>query len=339
MIIGAGASYELGLPIGEQLTQEIAGLLAYRRDDFGRFSNGSPNIEDALRVLKRDGQISDVGRYLAMARVVSDGMFFARSIDNFLEAHAGAEGVDECGKLAIVEAILRAEGRSAIFAKRGDVPSLSSIRKANSWHTEFVKFLTENVHLDSIESLFDNLTFVIFNYDRCVEHFLFHAIRVYYNLPDKRVGEVLQRAKFIHPYGAIGPLPWQGSPGGGIAFGEDPDHHALVKAFRNIRTYSEQIEDDDALSAIRDAILLARQVVFLGFGYIDQNMKLLTMPADNLEAVYGTALNFSRSDVDAIDEAIEAAFKSDERDGMLDVKLADITCLELFKQYSKSISR
>lgn len=339
MIIGAGASFELGLPIGEKLTEEIAGLLAYRVDDFGRFSSGSRNIENALRVLKQNGDVSDVGRYLAAARIVSEGMFFARSIDNFLEAHAGAEGVDECGKLAIAEAILSAESRSAIFAKRGDVPSLSSIRKANSWHTEFVKFLTENVHLDRTESLFDNLTFVIFNYDRCVEHFLFHAIRVYYNLPDKRVGEVLRRAKFVHPYGAIGPLPWQDSPGGGIAFGEDPDHHTLVKAFRNIRTYSEQIEDSDALGSIRDAILLARQVIFLGFGYIDQNMKLLTMPAEKLEAVYGTALNFSRSDADAIDEAIEAAFESNEREGMLDIKLADITCLELFKQYSKSISR
>ncbi|MFT3669660.1 MAG: hypothetical protein QM795_14030 [Pseudoxanthomonas sp.] len=64
MIIGAGASVDLRLPLGEQLAEEIANLLNFEADEFGHRTRSSRNIEKALQRLRCEGRINDVTPYL-----------------------------------------------------------------------------------------------------------------------------------------------------------------------------------------------------------------------------------------------------------------------------------
>lgn len=338
MVVGAGASFELGLPTGEELTKRIADLLDIRMDGQGQRS-GSHNISDSFRLIKhRENPTIDVRAHIAAARSIAKAMPVARSIDNFLEVHAGTIGVEEAGKLAIVEAILAAERDSVLFAKNGNYPDLKRISAQGSWHSEFVRFLTENVHFEQLDELFANITFVIFNYDRCVETFLFNAIRAYYALDDDKAAHVLSKATFIHPYGTIGRLPWQHSNLESVMFGADADCHCLVRAFRGIRTFSEQMDEGGDVAAIRRSIEMAEQIIFLGFSYLGQNMRLLKAPAVQLRRVYGTVLGFSPSDQAVITSTVNRTFAA-TRHHETKVELTPVACIDLFRQYSKSISQ
>ena len=54
-----------------------------------------------------------------------------------------------------------------------------------------------------------------------------------------------------------------------------PDHEKLFVLSENVRTYTEQNVSDSLRSNIGNALQNARRVVFLGFGFHQQNMALL----------------------------------------------------------------
>ena len=45
----------------------------------------------------------------------------------------------------------------------------------STWYLRFFQLLYEDVVKSQIEQLFDNVSFIVFNYDRCVEFFLVNA--------------------------------------------------------------------------------------------------------------------------------------------------------------------
>jgi hypothetical protein len=51
------------------------------------------------------------------------------------------------------------------------------------------------------------VSFIVFNYDRCIEHFIFHAAQSYYGVDPGRAAQFVAAISFYHPYGSIAPLP------------------------------------------------------------------------------------------------------------------------------------
>jgi hypothetical protein len=160
---------------------------------------------------------------------------------------------------------------------------------------------------ENLGDIFKHLTIVNFNYNRCVEHFLFHAIQAWSLKNEREVAELMNGLRIYHPYGSVGDLPWQS--GEGIEFGGGADEFRLLKSSSRIRTFNEEVEDRTKVGKIQDAVCNASRVIFLGFHFHAQNMELIKSPdahsgAGNQEA-YATAFRRSSSDVNLIQEQIQ----------------------------------
>jgi hypothetical protein len=59
---------------------------------------------------------------------------------------------------------------------------------------------------------------------------------------------------------------------------------------------------------MKNEIATAHTVVFLGFGFHEMNMGLLTVPESKVNRVFGTAHGLSVSDTDAVENRIRGAF-------------------------------
>src|SRR5690348_6534950 len=191
IIVGAGASKELGLPIGCELKQKIAKLLDIRFD-FRDQKSGDHYICSALRLVAHQYALPDINPFLQAAWMIRDAMPQAISIDNFIDSHQGNEEIELCGKLAIVRSILDTEKQSKMFVDYNS--GKSSINYTNTedcWLTPFVRLVTENCRVDELKARLDSITFVIFNYDRCIEHYLYYALQNYYKIrsEERRVGK------------------------------------------------------------------------------------------------------------------------------------------------------
>jgi hypothetical protein len=121
--------------------------------------------------------------------------------------------------------------------------------------------------------------FIVFNYDRCIEHFLYHALQAYYGLNEGNATSVLERLTFYHPYGSVGPLPWMHQPRA-VAYGEEVNADQFLESASQIETFTEGTDpESSAVADIQRCAGGASRVVFLGFAFHRQNLKLSVKPS------------------------------------------------------------
>ena len=213
IVVGAGASVEVGLPTGEGLTTKIAESLNFHSGiPPSRLSAGSDTILRAIKKSAADMQNREevLERLFQAAKLIHGAMPLAPSIDNFINSHRDNKEVEICGKLAIVQAILEAERQSDLFLEL-DPPqtSLDVSSLGGTWFNAFVQLLTENCTFEEIPERLNNITFIVFNYDRCIEHYLYFALQAFYGISGRDAAGAMSRMKVLHPYGSIGGLKWQ----------------------------------------------------------------------------------------------------------------------------------
>lgn len=245
-----------------------------------------------------------------------------------------------CGKLAIVQSILKAERRSALYVDpiRNDDLDLSMPQLQEAWYVPLMRAITESAAKDNFDELFSNLTFVIFNYDRCVEVFLYRALRRYYGVSANAASSLLNKVNFLHPYGVVGKLTWQTGDGLKIGYGAEVNSRDLLELSSGIRTFSERVDAGEFLDLMRSEMALADTIVYLGFSYHPQNMELLSVDgAGRARRVFGSAYGISESDKNVIKKSIVKSLKPTALD--IPVELPDITCARLFGEYSRSITQ
>ena len=228
-VVGAGASKEARLPTGNQLTATIANKVDIQFGEFTKQLRGSFEIAGALtlHVKDVDGQPGDVNDYFAACWHIRDAMPQASSIDDFID-HQGDDKIELCGKLAIVRSILEAEKNSLLFVNQREADqTLNFNGLENTWYKNFMQILTDGGRKDNINKLFEGMYFITFNYDRCIEHFLFHALQNYYRIKPDEAADIMQGFKILHRYGMVGRMQWQGEGGcvplGHLVAGKGPD--------------------------------------------------------------------------------------------------------------------
>jgi hypothetical protein len=99
-VIGAGGSAEYGIAVGEQLKQKISDLLNFYYDNW-QLTRGDEQIAEWLKRYNqaKTGQYHMANEHFTSARLISEAMPHALSIDNFIDAHRGNENVSLCAKL------------------------------------------------------------------------------------------------------------------------------------------------------------------------------------------------------------------------------------------------
>lgn len=339
-VLGAGSSNEIGLPVGEDLKELIAKQINIKFRDGIQQSSGNPKITAALRkhASTKDGGWANITPYLEKAWKLQEALPLAISIDNLLDAYRGDEQAEVCGKLGIVESILHSERESQFYFKSTDMAKLDSRRGMNTWFAGYVKLLTEGKPLPEIESLFSNISIINFNYDRCVEHYLYNALQSYYGIQEDTVKPILSTLKIYHPYGQVGKLPWQlNNTRAAIPFGSE--NPSLLEIAAQIKTFNERVHDDGTLTEMRDVFRSAQQIVFLGFAFHRQNLELLDPNAPcEANKIFATAFNISRSDCNVIEEDLIAILHQDPtKRAAIEIR-NDLKAASLLNEYWRSLT-
>ena len=333
-VVGAGASQEVDLPTSAELKTAIARYLDIRFDRIQQ-SSGDHIIAEALRIT------SDINQCLPACHKIRDALPQAMSIDNFIDAHQENEKVKLCGKLAIVRSILEAERISRLYVKPYHVDrELNFNILEDTWYNVLWQRITESCQVEGLKDRFSSIALIIFNYDRCIEHFLFHAMQNYYDLSAEDAAAIVNSMKIFHPYGLVGSLPWA-TGSADMAFGGEPSAQQLVKLAEKIKTFTEGTNPEASdIMEIRRHVATADSLVFLGFAYHQQNLKLLAQPDDrrnnerNTINCYGTTVGISKADLDVISSEIlklcNASLAPNED--------KNLTCQQLFNTYRRTLS-
>lgn len=336
-VIGAGASYELGLPLGKDLKNLIAGRLSINK-------NGSPSGDEDIRAVMQSEVNADgvlLSQYIDQANFVAQNLPAAISIDNFIDAHRGNEQIEKLGKLAIVRSIIEAESKTELSKSIKRDKRFTYGGKDYSYLNSLFQSITENCDKEDLKQRFEGITFIIFNYDRCVEFFLAGAVKEYYGLTIAETSEIVSRITFIHPYGQVGYLPWQESEENNVVeFGSSqPDIRKLPSLAESIKTFTQGC-DDETLHQISEALRQAKNLVFLGFAYHTLNMMLFNkLGRERINnphvKVLGTAYGRGPADIEAIRSSIISIFGREPTNG---VTIVEETCTDLFARYSTYLS-
>src|SRR4051812_25728006 len=74
-------------------------------------------------------------------------------------------------------------------------------RVRDTWYHRFIQVLHTGVAKHDIESIFDNVAIITFNYDRCIEHFIPEALQAIYHIPAGDAYHLAAKLTIIHPHG------------------------------------------------------------------------------------------------------------------------------------------
>lgn len=345
-VIGAGASSEARMPTGYGLRKNIIDLLDMQLNEIMHDISGDAFITQAIKLhlKKQDVLMASIKYYYRAAHLIRNAMPQAISIDNFLDVHKGDEKIELCGKLAIVRSILNAEEDSLLYfygvdGSLGCQPIDFEILES-TWYNRFMQLITENCPFVDLENRLKSITLIIFNYDRCVEHFLYYSFQNFYGIDKVKAAELVNKINIYHPYGIVGHLPWQKKEGS-VAFGGLPNANIILDLAGQIKTFTEGTDPSSSeIKEIRQKIIEADQVVFLGFAFHKLNMKLIRpvnyMSDTVSDTVYfGTAMGISDSDSELIKKELHVLCKG----GTTGINIRnDLTCYKLFGEYWRSLS-
>ncbi|WP_203073573.1 hypothetical protein [Falsiroseomonas ponticola] len=345
-VVGAGASSEFGLPVGFELKQRITRALAIRTDA-GRVQSGSEPILAAFRraVRLKDGRLGDLNPLVAAAKKIVAGMPQAISIDNYIDAHGGDVDIELAGKIAIAVELLGAEASSKLTATEVEKDSWGDpIRKhinfsnvEHTWLGVLQKILFENAKKSDISRIFENVSFIVFNYDRCIEHFLHQAVTNYFWIPSKDAAQVVARIPIYHVYGAIGRLAWQSGELPEIGYGASADESKILAAARKIKTFTEGLADQALSEGIKMAVRRAENLLFLGCAFHPKNIEFLR-DSGNARGVdvMGTAVGLSAPNIEMISDMLYDILEGNS--GRSPILRPDLKCAGLLSEYSRRLS-
>lgn len=336
-VIGAGASAEAGLPTGLELKEQVSRLLDIRFG-FNRQKSGDYQIASALQLHVNDseGRDGDFDSYLHEAWRIGDSMPLAISIDSFVDSQPGNPKIALCGKLAIVRSILEGERNSSLIIDEYKQNLGTEYgRLENTWYLPFFRLLTENREKSELEERFKSVVLIVFNYDRCLEYFLHHALRNYYRISGKEAASLLKHIRIHHPYGSVGLLPWHGASGS-IEFGAEPDARQVLELSKKIKTFTEGTNPESSdIADIKSHICNSNKLVFIGFAFHELNMELITPfhCEGNRPSCYATTFGISDSDQEAVESQVKQLYKKD-----VQVRLANLRCGDFFNEYWRSLA-
>lgn len=313
-ILGAGASCPYGYPTGAGLRQEICESFKgqYRRHVEATESNSSV----------RERKFQEIGNFVDKFEKSS-----TKSIDLFLARNKSLAGM---GKYVIAFKVLEAEQKSR-FRER-------SFNPQQDWYFYLFNRLTDELEKKERLNQFhrNNVSFITFNYDRSLEHFLFESLRNSFSeIPENEIINEIKQIKIIHIYDKVAPLRWQDEQEG-IGYKPEVSKGTLKTFSRNLKTIYEALSSapiDEARALIEDA----KQIFILGFGYATENMVIVKLPELIPPdcGVYGTALGLEEKEIKDVRSAIVSGLRPDRIMGKNPsrINILKMDCLKLLRNH------
>ena len=275
LIIGAGASIPYGFPSGIDLVKTICKNLYIAKDkDIDMTIGINPWFNILIQIGFRSEKILEFRDALHKC-----GHY---NIDEFLEHR---REFDNIGKYAIALALVPHENTDLLF----------DVDEPQNWY----KYLYSRMKSSLEDFDKNNISFITFNYDRSLEHFLFTSLKHSYGVGDDKIAEKLSILKIIHLHGQLGFLPWQEKDEKGFfrEYTSESDIYQITAATRNIKILHEDLDRDNQFLEARQILSEAEKIYFLGFGFHQINLKRLDIVnLSGNKAIFGTSIGFSRNE-------------------------------------------
>lgn len=273
LVLGAGASYAYGFPLGVELKDRIYSLV-------------NSGYAERLGCSKEEAEEFS----LALARTP------VYSIDAFLERRPEFINI---GKKFIAFCLLPHEKTKVLFEdiiiKRIHSRQSKNTLPVEDWYQYLFNLLGNSPD----QFLKNQLVVVTFNYDRSLEHYIFEGLKNSFNLDDEDCRRAISSIRFIHIYGSLGKLPWQNVDRPDVPYDAwvpdgpwkpDVNHREIEQkkeaqrelinqAAASIKILHENPDHTPELVQARNEIQDADKVLFLGFGFHTINVQRL-LPGD-----------------------------------------------------------
>jgi hypothetical protein len=314
-ILGAGASVPYGFPTGKGLRALICENFVNKIRSLAAKENDRPAYIDYT---------GNEAENFVHAFLKSS----TRCIDLFL---ARNPRLSEQGKIAIVLNILEAEQKSTFREAMGPE------KEKEDWYFYLFNRMTEKLtDAEGYKQFSGNkVSFVTFNYDRSLEHFLWESLtNSFLFAPRDKIIEQIKKIPIFHVYGALGGgLAWDRPS---LSYGPDFGISLVDELSKNLRTIYET-EKEAEFSKAQEQISNAEQVFFLGFGYAEENCDVLQLDRviRGNQEIYGTALGYFENEINKARTLLQKGFDSKEADRQFArypiIESAD--CVELLRRY------
>jgi len=309
-VLGAGASCPYGYPSGIKLRGDIISNFC---EQYKHYINADPNLKPYI------------AKELYKAKEFTDkfNKSSTKSIDLFLARNPEFEDI---GKKAIALRILAAEYHSKFRE--------SMKNKDLDWYLYLFDRLTGDIvkKNDYIRLSENNVSFITFNYDRSLEHFLYESlVNSFNNIPPEKIKEQLLKLRIIHVFGQVAGLEWQDLPSK-IEYLCDINLINIQGLVKDLRIIYEEKENPE-LEEARELINKVQNIFFLGFGYAKENLDLLNIPEilKPQQQIRGTALGLTKKEITDISSSITT---SSTMHVTCDIKIHEAwDSLQILRQY------
>jgi len=282
-ILGAGSSVPYGYPTADKLRHDIITSFKDRYKEFleelklldvSTVNNKVNKVRDFIHLFKESG---------------------TKSIDLYLSRN---ENLLDVGKNVLTLQMLFYE-RDSKFNEDMDNPKFD-------WYsdlfTEITNYIISPNDLKMIKR--NNISFITFNYDRSLEHYLHKSLKYSFSeCKEREIKDAIENFNFIHVYGKIADLNWEDSE---LKF--QYKDKAFVDYFEALSKNIRVIYDDRNKQAeeIQNEIYQANRIFFLGFGFAEENLDAIEFKGSLKpgHSIFATTLGFTPNEVEKIKDSI-----------------------------------
>lgn len=328
-IVGAGASAEVGFPLGWQLRDAISQNLRFQNTHIIGAGEGNQLIFECLH--RKHKPTLD---WVTVCVELQKGILLSDSVDDYIYAHQDPL-MTECAKVAISHLILEAERGSRLFVNSNKGYSgVDFSHTRQTWYDSFARLLTKSRQKTNRAHIFENVAIICFNYDRSIEQYLTHHLATHYRISIDESADIVRTLSIFRPYGSVG--PYSSDHGKPVSYGHEVRAN-LSPVAENIRTYSEQISDGVELSSIHKAMDEAEQLVFLGMGFHKNNMDILRSRVGiSPSRIFATRKGISNGNWPIIQDRIRKLWNQDQAHKLVQTfRIHEApTCRDLFDEYA-----
>jgi hypothetical protein len=323
-IVGAGASFDYRMPLGADL---VAGTAAATDFWWEHHVSHLPSRGDQalFENLQRrcGGDKNKINLYVRSGQMLASSLSSAVSIDDALYQLSEFPEVVELGKVCISRTILEAESKSALKIS-ADVGHLPSGAGKDGWIEQMFSMAITGLKQNEFrKKAFAQVTFINFNYDRCIEHYIFWALQRQ-GIPASEAEATVAELNMIRPYGSLGSVI-QGTKDY-LPFGQFMKHQDYFPLTNRIRTYteSEVMHDKEVVERL---VSEASMFIFLGFGFHRQNLELLRARGDlafRASKILATVFRVHPANVPELHQNLQALLKVERSAELLSMEAAEI---------------
>ena len=239
-ILGAGASQPFGFPLGFELYQRVVDF----RDPSRKY------LLDCTAFTERH----------LVPFIKSLQQSGLTSVDLFLENRPEFLNI---GKACMAVILIQKEIENKLWTD----------------DLNWMKYLWQR--MQPYDHLNDNqVSFITYNYDRSLEHFLVTSLQNTLNLSIEDSAKIIAKIPIVHLHGRLGYLPWQNDGREAREYHADVNHQSVELSVRHIHVYHEEPDDkrDKEFAEAHRLMAEAQNIYFLGFGFGTKNVERLKFP-------------------------------------------------------------